>query len=325
MNTTPENTEPQAAEPTPPQPPEGEGSAQAAGPGSGLAVTSLLLSRARAPEDEPRSWPGLLALVRPIAPIPMGSSPRRWDQMIAWLAFSAMLGLLIGVLTPLMNGKVRARAAAHQAQEVASAAAESASVVDLPVAPAPEPSVASPVVDVPVDILVQSEAPVAQTPPPGVVPVQSEPPVFSPARALVRLAPVPKAPAAYEALKEQVLMDTVPASQGEAAEGSGDVVLFEAVPTPTAAPVNSGKPLPRGRSRAKGSKADAPQTAASEPEARPQGPHVEGIFYDKVRPMAMIDGDIVEIGTSTKLGKVVDIQPGKVTLENGGVRRVLTP
>lgn len=55
-------------------------------------------------------------------------------------------------------------------------------------------------------------------------------------------------------------------------------------------------------------------------------PQIEGIFYDKVRPMAIINGDIVEIGKAVGTMKVADIQPGLVVLtDSAGARVVLRP
>jgi hypothetical protein len=54
-------------------------------------------------------------------------------------------------------------------------------------------------------------------------------------------------------------------------------------------------------------------------------PRVEGIFYDKVRPMALINGKIVEAGKQVGEYTVSAIQPGMVVLARGGERIELHP
>lgn len=52
---------------------------------------------------------------------------------------------------------------------------------------------------------------------------------------------------------------------------------------------------------------------------------VEGIFWDKKRPLALINGEIVEIGSKLGTFEVVDIKPGAVTIMKDGVRIALHP
>ena len=41
--------------------------------------------------------------------------------------------------------------------------------------------------------------------------------------------------------------------------------------------------------------------------------------------MALINGDIVEVGSRVREGQVVDIQPGSVTVDIKGVKTVMMP
>ena len=57
----------------------------------------------------------------------------------------------------------------------------------------------------------------------------------------------------------------------------------------------------------------------------PASDRVEGIFYDKVRPMALIGGQIVETGASAAGGTVVAINPTSVVINRNGREITLAP
>lgn len=52
---------------------------------------------------------------------------------------------------------------------------------------------------------------------------------------------------------------------------------------------------------------------------------VEGIFWDKERPMAIVNGEIIEIGSNLSGAEVVAIDSNSITLEMNGIRRKIRP
>jgi hypothetical protein len=105
-----------------------------------------------------------------------------------------------------------------------------------------------------------------------------------------------------------------------------DGTLYESAPIPTA--TRDADPADAGSSRFKTKGKHDNSTVGKPAAAKPAGPaplRVEGIFWDRTRPMALINGDIVELGSRVRDGKVVDIQPSSVTIEIKGKQTVLTP
>ena len=104
-------------------------------------------------------------------------------------------------------------------------------------------------------------------------------------------------------------------------------VLYEATPLP-----GSGTETYRLRSRARPGNGSgvmhpvSPERDAAAPIGDATEPlRVEGIFWDRVRPLALINDKIVEIGSEIEGAKVVAIEPTSVTLNENGRERVIQP
>jgi hypothetical protein len=92
-------------------------------------------------------------------------------------------------------------------------------------------------------------------------------------------------------------------------------VLYEALPTPP--PPAATAEAPASASGRQVARASASR-AASLQEIK-----LSGIFWDKTRPMAMINGDIVEVGQAVGSARVVEINPQSIVVEENGQRREL--
>ncbi len=104
-------------------------------------------------------------------------------------------------------------------------------------------------------------------------------------------------------------------------------VLYEATPLP-----GSGTETYRPRSRQTSPNGSrimhpvSPKRGATAPVGdAPARLRVEGIFWDRVRPLALINDKIVEIGSEIDGAKVVAIKPTSVTLNEHGRERVIQP
>jgi hypothetical protein len=100
-------------------------------------------------------------------------------------------------------------------------------------------------------------------------------------------------------------------------------VLFEALPSPQQAPATT----------ADATRAQAPRTGAAgtsgaekvEKKSRPAPKPVvlSGIFWDEAQPMAMINGEIFEVGDSVDGAEILEIRPESVVVRQNGERRSL--
>ncbi len=93
-------------------------------------------------------------------------------------------------------------------------------------------------------------------------------------------------------------------------------ILYEA-DSPQAVPASTGEaPAPAAAVPTK----PAGQAAAHAPAANDR--RIQGIFWDKQRPLALLGDDIIEVGSTTPLGKVVAIEKNYVVFEKEGGKRV---
>jgi hypothetical protein len=161
---------------------------------------------------------------------------------------------------------------------------------------------------------------------------RSEKVVSEPAKMVAALTPAVMAPApAPAAVATPNLEDGAAiANQSSiaAADQAGLVpvadageVLYEAAPAPTASANASAAPRKSTR-RAKGS---GSEVSADDSSDAPGGLRVEGIFWDKTRPLALIGDKIVEVGSNVGGAKVVAINPDGVIIDEAGKNRTLRP
>lgn len=68
-----------------------------------------------------------------------------------------------------------------------------------------------------------------------------------------------------------------------------------------------------------------PAAQVSAPAPASNGNRIQGIFWDKQRPMALLGDNIVEVGSETPLGKVVVIEKNYVVFERDGKRISIAP
>lgn len=103
--------------------------------------------------------------------------------------------------------------------------------------------------------------------------------------------------------------------------GSVPEVLYESE-SPQTMPATEYVPpaAPAARQQAR---TDPPAASNSEPSAAKV--RIQGIFWDSARPMALLGDDIVEVGSMTPLGKVVEITKKNVVFERNGARVTLAP
>ena len=121
------------------------------------------------------------------------------------------------------------------------------------------------------------------------------------------------------------------AASEPAAKSDVEEVLYEGEPAPSGANrvdnLTGSDSAPRRDADASASqgKGRSISQAKSQSDERSGGIHVEGIFWDRKRPMALINGDIVEVGSRVGSSEVVEIQQSTVTLAENGLRRILRP
>lgn len=134
--------------------------------------------------------------------------------------------------------------------------------------------------------------------PPPVEPLVEEQVV--PLRTDIR--PVPEEVAGYQPIRE-VLYEAEPQPQYHR------IIPVDSVPAKTYSPAR--KPE---------------KTPATKPASARRSYKVEGIFWEETRPMALIDGEIVEIGDHVAGGaEVLEIQRTSIVIEENGVKRTLHP
>lgn len=261
---------------------------------------------------------------------------RRVSWIVAGLIGATLLGICVGALgtRDVVHAEMRpaapvsqtaatqayAELISQQAPPVVDAAAAAPTATEAGAASAPAPTATAGAVVV---------ATAAPAPPPMVA-----------ARTYAALAPVRKGEAGSFAPQpsvggyaeqplvapDEVLVDGLSYAHGDAGvseeleiespdAGDGEV-LFEAAPVPAAGS--------RGKSSRKsgGSIETANVDSGSDDDGALR---VEGIFWDKERPLALIADKIVEVGAKVKGCEVVSIEPGAVTLREHGALKVLRP
>jgi hypothetical protein len=120
--------------------------------------------------------------------------------------------------------------------------------------------------------------------------------------------------------------DDVQSPRQVAASGNGmgavplEEVLYEGEPAEGQRAV-----APRAAGLASGATPRRTAEGRRSPGQSAGGMNVEGIFWDKVRPMAIIGGNIVEIGSAVGPYKVTAIEQGRVLLSGGGRTLELRP
>lgn len=236
-------------------------------------------------------------------------------DLVLWVVLFALAGL-IGIATSRLPG--------HAVQaKLASRAALAPPAEMLPEA-APPRAAAPPQAAVQPPALAAAET--------AGVDIASAAPLAAPAASRATLLPV---------FKPAALLPVVPASpppprsEPLRVQPAGEVprvplaeVLYEGDPAPAAqssraALSAAAPPAAAARPRAQSAPAAAPATATTADDSA--APRVQGIFWDKVRPMALIGGDIVEVGSSVGAYKVTSIQPGLVVLSDGASHLDLRP
>jgi hypothetical protein len=128
----------------------------------------------------------------------------------------------------------------------------------------------------------------------------------------VPAAPQPARQIVSPAPKSTPLMT---ASAGLTGASRVEEVLYEA--EPIAAAAKESEPV--------GEKAAGGGSPARRAAKEGRSLRVEGIFWDRTRPMALINGDIVEVGSRVGTLEVVEIKTSSVTVAENGLRRVLYP
>ncbi|MEN6624661.1 MAG: hypothetical protein ABFD69_00380 [Candidatus Sumerlaeia bacterium] len=103
--------------------------------------------------------------------------------------------------------------------------------------------------------------------------------------------------------------------------GSVPEVLYESE-SPQTMPATEYVP-PAAPAAHQQARTDPPAASNSEPSAAKV--RIQGIFWDSARPMALLGDDIVEVGSMTPLGKVVEITKKNVVFERNGARVTLAP
>lgn len=98
-------------------------------------------------------------------------------------------------------------------------------------------------------------------------------------------------------------------------------VLYESE-SPQTVPTNVSTAAASVPAAPKQAQRDRPSSASSSPAGAVR---IQGIFWDSQRPMALLGDDIVEVGSETPLGKVVEITKKNVVFERNGARVTLAP
>ncbi|OPZ04569.1 MAG: hypothetical protein BWZ08_02669 [candidate division BRC1 bacterium ADurb.BinA292] len=146
----------------------------------------------------------------------------------------------------------------------------------------------------------------------GAVPEAGIVPVVSSAE-LEAAAAEPVAPVEFELASAYALDPSVPE------------VLYEAAPVPEI----NGRLVSLDAAEGERPRAARPAPAGKPKHEAPASPtdglRVEGIFWAKTRPMALINGQIVEVGSRIGNAKVTAINPGSVTLEINGREHTILP
>ena len=272
---------------------------------------------------------------------PCGLSEIKISWVLIIVAMGCMFGMLAAFYPP---SRVDARIAAQQqvapaaadvtaddVQVAAATATEEPAELDLASASAAEPAAESSMeqalepVYAPTPPEADAASPVVrvifrkeggQTEPDGTYRQEYAEPATEP---LQEEEPAP-ALSSDEALSIPGMVPIEPADAGVPEISYEDDTLYEAAPIPTATREAPDAPKSRFKSKTRGSSG---KSAEAKPE--PAALRVEGIFWDRTRPMALINGDIVEVGSRVREGQVVDIQPGSVTVDIKGVKTVMMP
>ncbi|MCL5269641.1 MAG: hypothetical protein M1457_03585 [bacterium] len=100
-------------------------------------------------------------------------------------------------------------------------------------------------------------------------------------------------------------------------------VLYEAIPVNGALSAAAEPPRERRDSPTVTTKAPARRRPAPSEAPAASLWRLEGIFYDEANPLAVIDDNIVKIGSRVGGASVVEIRRDCVVLEQGGSRREL--
>ncbi|MCE5229796.1 hypothetical protein LLG95_09400 [bacterium] len=258
-------------------------------------------------------------------------------QMVSLaLVFSLAVVFGLGIaLRPAKVGRVDARPAPAQAAVVPMQNTEKFNKV---------------VTDPPAKTAVAAAPVVSPTVPPGFVPSISAPPKTAvsnsiPAQAAApakrALAPIKK-PAQYVSLQPVRMNGTIapPVVAAAAAATTSTVAAME--PQAPAAPAKGGVPeilyesdSPQSVPQSSGAEiaampaatVSAPRAAqkADAPTPASNSGRIQGIFWDKERPMALLGDDIIEVGSETPFGKVVEINKKFVVFDKAGKRATLAP
>lgn len=103
---------------------------------------------------------------------------------------------------------------------------------------------------------------------------------------------------------------------------NGDIpeILYEA-DSPQSVPASTGELAAAPVAAVK----TARPAQASAPAPASNGNRIQGIFWDKQRPMALLGDNIIEVGSETPLGKVVVIEKNYVVFERDGKRISIAP
>ncbi len=135
---------------------------------------------------------------------------------------------------------------------------------------------------------------------------------------LVPPAPMPQAPPPPVYHPELELAAPLPPVQTLAATGRGDLpeVLYEAEWSESLEP--------REDSASSARRASVRGDAPTPPPPAPAEKRLEGIFWSKDRPLALIGEQIVEPGDDTPLGRVIEIHPKHLIVERNGRRQTLS-
>lgn len=253
---------------------------------------------------------------------------RRASWIVGGLIGATLLGICVGALSTRDVVHAEMRPAAPVSQTAATQAY--AELISQQVPPTVEAAASPAVVAAPPapaeEIVVAAAAPVA--PPPMVA-----------ARTYAALAPVRKGEAGSFAPQpsaggyteqplvapDEVLVDGLSYAHGDA--GVGEEVEIETADAGDSEVIFESAPVPTTGSRGKsGRKSGSIETANVDSGSGDDGAlRVEGIFWDKERPMALIADKIVEVGAKVKGCEVVSIEPGAVTLREHGALKVLRP
>ena len=280
---------------------------------------------------------------------------------IVTLAMATMIGLSIGFFPPhmgLVKAGIRPAAPAEdievalteETQSAPEAAQEPLETLEAPQASHDAAQAAMPAQEPGSDLQAQVEdaAPVSepelvQAPQPQEVilpaPIPSSSPLLAqqvqaPARMVVQVQLRPAGQTEttlqedmqtiYESAPDMAM--PVPVSEADiplAAPGLSDPsmpeVLYESASIPA---------MEEGESESvKSSSSSSSKSSASSTPVRKKSSDLvlEGIFYDSTRPMALINGEIVEVGSRVGKARVLEIQRDSVRIEQSGTQRTLRP